>query len=183
MPPRDNPNLREMRALLGEIKAMMNDDDVCAPDHQDGMFNDWSERAKKAAGSLYTKASGKEFKTSQEKLEAFFNASTEQRTLLTDFLNGTKNVKDVFNTLKVLISADELMEIVHPGTPSSTIPGNVKVTNATNMYRAMTDTNKQKQMLIQILSKLQDHDAFNALKVVMSYRDEMLVIWKDKMKV
>lgn len=182
MPPRDNPNLREMRALLQEMKAM-NDDDVCAPDHQDGMFNDWSEKVKKAAGSLYTKASGKEFKTSQEQLETFFNQSTEQRTLLREFLNGTKNVKDVFNTLKGLILADDLIEIVHPGTPSSTIPSNVKVTNATNIYIAITDPNKQKQMLIQILEKLKDHDAFDALKVVMSYRDEMLVIWKDKMKV
>jgi hypothetical protein len=150
-------------------------------EHHDGWVNDWAEKAKKGAGALYTKATGKEFKTSQEKLEEFFNRSTEKRNLLTEFLNGTNNLKDVFETLKGLPKPDELVEIVHPGTPNSTIKPEVKVTNATNMYRAETDKDKQRAILIKILEKTTDDDAFNALKVVMSHRNEMLEIWKDKM--
>ena len=174
---RHDQDLTDMHELLQQMKDMH--EELHDLDHREGWMHDWGEKAKKKLGTWRNK----DFKTTTEKLEAFFNTSKEQRALLEMFLNETKNVKDVFNTLKGLVTADELVEIVHPGTPQSTIPANVKVTNATNMYRAMTDTNKQKQMLIQILSKLQDHDAFNALKVVMSYRDEMLVIWKDKMKV
>ncbi len=97
--------------------------------------------------------------------------------------NGTNNVRDVFNTLKGLIKANELVEIVHPGTPVTKIPDNVKVTNATNSYRAMTDKNEQRAILIKILGLLEDHNAFNALKVVMSYRNEMIKIWEPKMNV
>ena len=168
-------DLEDMHALLQQMKDMHEN----APDHCEGIFHDWGEKAKKTFGTMRNK----DFKTTAEKLETFFNSSTEQRTLLTEFLNGTKNVKDVFNTLKVLVTADELMEIVHPGTPASTIPANVKVTNATNSYRAETNKDKQRAILIQILEKKKDHDVFNALKVVMSYRDEMITIWKDKMNV
>jgi hypothetical protein len=171
-------DLEDMHALLQQMKDM-HETELHAPDHCEGIFHDWGEKAKKTFGTMRNK----DFKTTAEKLEAFFNASTEQRTLLTEFLNGTKNVKDVFNTLKVLIKANELVEIVHPGTPASKIPDNVKVTNATNSYRAETDKNVQRAILIKILELLEDHNAFNALKVVMSYRDEMITIWKDKMNV
>jgi hypothetical protein len=174
---RHEKDLEDMHDLLQQMKGMHEEYHV--PDNCEGLLHNWSEKAKKTFGTMRNK----DFKTTAEKLEAFFGASTEQRTLLTDFLKGTDNVKDVFNTLKVLINADELMNIVHPGTPESTIPANVKVTNATNIYRAMTDKSKQRAMLIKILEKTTDHDAFNALKVVMSYRDEMMKIWKDKMNV
>jgi hypothetical protein len=177
-------DLEDMHDLLQQMKDM-HEMELHAPDHCEGIFHDWAEKAKKKIGTMRNK----DFKTTAETLEAFFNASTEQRTLLTDFLNGTDNVKDVFNTLKVLVTADELVEIVHPGTPVSTTPVNVKVTNATNSYRAMVSNNGmtakdlQRVILINILGKTTDHDAFNALKVVSSYRNEMIKIWKDKMNV
>lgn len=166
-----------MHELLQQMKDMH--EELNDLDHCEGMFHDWGEKANKTFGTWRNK----DYKTTTEKLEAFFNKSTEQRTLLEMFLNGTKDVKDVFNTLKGLVKADELVEIVHPGTPSSTIDANVKVTNATNMYRAMTEKDEQRAILIKILKKTNDHDAFNALKVVMSYRNEMVKIWKDKMNV
>lgn len=174
---RHDQDLTDMHELLQQMKDMH--EELHDLDHREGWMHDWGEKAKKKLGTLRNK----DFKTTTETLEVFFNASKEQRDLLEMFLNKTKNVKDVFNTLKGLVTADELVEIVHPGTPQSTIPANVKVTNATNMYRSMTEKDKQRTILIQILGKTTDHDAFNALKVVMSYRNEMLEIWKDKMNV
>ena len=175
---RHEKDLEDMHDLLQQMKDM-HAIGLHTPDNCEGFLHNWSEKAKKTFGTMRNK----DFKTTAETLEAFFSASTEQRTLLTDFLNGTKNVRDVFNTLKVLIKADELVEIVHPGTPKSTIPDNVKVTNATNSYRAIEDKSRQRAILINILEKTTDLKAFNELKVVMSYRDEMMKIWKDKMNV
>jgi hypothetical protein len=178
MPPHDNhnPSLREMHALLQEMKTI-NDEGLHAPfDHQEGWLNDQTQRLKKWAG----KKINKDFKTAQEKLEALFDGSSDQKKLLQEFLNKTKHDKDVFNTLKTLANLDELADIIAPGSSGTTKDAGVKMKSATDIYMKDTETDKRKK-LSSILSKISVHDAFNSLKIVSAYRDDMLDIWKTEL--
>jgi len=179
MPPHDNhnPSLREMHALLQEMKTI-NDEGLRAPfDHQEGWWNDKTQALKKWAGQKINK----EYKTAQEKLEALFNdASSDQKQLLEKFLSLTKHVKDVFNTLKTLPTVDELAEIIAPNLSGTTKDAGVKMKSATDIYMKDTETDKRKK-LSSILSKISVHDAFNSLKIVSAYRDDMLDIWKTEL--
>jgi len=178
MPPHDNhnPSLREMHALLQEMKTI-NDEGLHAPfDHQEGWLNDKTQALKKWAG----KKINKDFKTAQEKLEALFDGSSDQKKLLQEFLNKTTHAKDVFNTLKTLANLDELADIIAPGSSGTTTDAGVKMTNATNIYMKLSEPDK-KAKLLRILEKIKIQDAFNSLKIVSAYRDDMLDIWKTEL--
>ena len=175
MPPHGNhnPSLREMHALLEEMKTLN------SPfDHQEGWWNDKTQALKKWAG----KNMNKDYQTAQEKLEALFDASSDKKQLLVEFLQQTTHVKDVFNTLKTLVLVDELAEIVASGSSEHSKDASVKMTNSTNIYMKLSEQEKRTKLL-SILDKMKTiQDAFNSLKVVAAYRDDMLVIWKKKLE-